>query len=462
MLGARLVDDRLGRRSAAGGVRAAGVRAATARVVGCVLLLAASRGEALTLLTADEVAVFRSGAAPTALVRVGRDRALRGLQDPVCPQRSSLRFALSRRGADFENHGEMMLPCAGWRHQGHRRRYVGDPGSGVEEIVFGANGLRIRAGGPGFEAVAGPVAYVEVWLTVGSERYLVRFHRFRQNDAAGIVTHRPSRLAAAGEAAFWDTLWHDAPREDEALSLLRRAVRRDPGDGRSQFLLGMLHLYRSGETTAGAPFDLRTIDDAGRAEIGAAQVSLDRAVALLPEDTRVPGFRAAATYANGFVHGDGAGVALGLSRLDDAIATNPVFNSFDLFAVVAPNVAGTDAFFQTRVLSLVDLVLIRNSACPFSIPEICGNEGMAPHNLEGTLVLLGDLYAKGGRLADAQQWYGLEQAVGPSSGYRFQALADDHAAHVTERVALAQDADPGNDLPIVGGGGAACVYCHNK
>ena len=31
---------------------------------------------------------------------------------------------------------------------------------------------------------------------------------------------------------------------------------------------------------------------------------------------------------------------------------------------------------------------------------------MAPHNTEGALLLFGDLYAKGGRLSDAERWYG--------------------------------------------------------
>src|SRR5262249_30977272 len=54
-----------------------------------------------------------AGATPSALVPVGPERALRNV-DPTCPTTSSLRFALSRRGADFEDHGEIALACAGW------------------------------------------------------------------------------------------------------------------------------------------------------------------------------------------------------------------------------------------------------------------------------------------------------------------------------------------------------------
>src|SRR2546430_8618624 len=46
--------------------------------------------------------LFRSRAS----VRVGADRALRPPPRPTCPAGSSVRFALSRRGDDFEDHGD--------------------------------------------------------------------------------------------------------------------------------------------------------------------------------------------------------------------------------------------------------------------------------------------------------------------------------------------------------------------
>ena len=114
------------------------------------------------------------------------------------------------------------------------------------------------------------------------------------------------------------------------------------------------------------------------------------------------------------------------------------------------------------MLGLVDFILIDNLDCPAVVPHTCSNDGMAPHNFEGTLLELGDLYAKGGRLADAQFWYGIAQGFGRHFAYRYQAIADERVAHAAERVALYRDADPGNDPPLLGGGGAGCVYCHNK
>jgi hypothetical protein len=428
--------------------------------VGC---LAPASADALTLFTVGKTGEFRSpaGGEPSALVRVGRDRALTALVDPTCPTTSSVRFALSRTGADFEDHVEISLPCASWRavRGGFRYRASEPAPGGVREIVYGGRRVLIRAGGSGFAPIAGPVAYVEAWLTIGSARHLVRFQNFRRNDGERVVTRRPSRVAGEGEAAFWDTVWADRPRSDEALKLLRRAVRRDPRDGRSQFLLGMLHLYRS--TLACAEFDFRALCDAAKAEGLAAQEPLDRAAELLARDTRIPGFRAATTYANGFVQNDPARLALGMQQIEAAVDANPLFNSFDAFAVVAPILPASDRYYQDRILPLVDFVFRDNPSCPFTLPEICNNVGMAPHNIEGTVLLLGDIYAKGGRLADAQLWYSFGRVIGAGSGYRYQAYLDDRVANAAARVALYQDGDPSNDPPLIGGGGS-CIYCHNK
>ena len=221
----------------------------------------------------------------------------------------------------------------------------------------------------------------------------------------------------------------------------------------------MLRLYRS--TRACAEFDFLDLCEAGKVEGAAAQAPLDRAVELLPNDSRVPGFRAATSYANGFEQHDDARLALGMQQIEAAITANPLFNSFDAFAVVAPILPATDPYYQDRILPLVDFVF-GSASCVATLPEICNNLGMAPHNLEGTTLLLGDIDAKGGRLAAAKTWYGIGRAIGRGTAYRYQSDLDDRVAHAADRVAAYQDADPANDPPLIGGGGGSCVYCHNK
>ena len=269
---------------------------------------------------------------------------------------------------------------------------------------------------------------------------------------------RAAELASAGEAAFFDTLYGIADRGGETVDLLSRAVTLNPHDGPSQFRLGMMHMYRFSQSIA----DYRNATAAEQAEIRAAHRALDAAVPLLADDRRIPGFRAAATYMVGFVTHDPSLVTLGLEQLRAAIALFPEFNNFDFIGVVAPTVTADDPLYA-EVLAYVGDPL--TAACsPFNQPELCGNLGKAPHNVEGALVLFGDLYAKAGDTAKARSYYRLAQAPFPTTGgpWRFQGLIQERIDTVNERVALYLDGDPSNDPPLLGYREEACAVCHYK
>jgi len=418
----------------------------------CAVLQTAAPAAALTLLTEGKTAVFTNRKTPKAVVRVGLDGI--ALRDPRCPAESNLVISLNRHPDVFETHATIALPCAQWEAYRGGYRFIGtDADGGVRSIVWGPKRLLVKAGGAAFAPVTGPVGYVQAWLTIDGERHLTRFHDFKKNEAGKVIARKPSRLSAAGEAAFFDTIWGDAPRDAEAGELLEKAVaKRD--DGRAEFLLGMLHLWRSAVADGDIPSRLALADF--------AQPHLDRAAELLPEDSRIPGFRAAVTYSRGLVHGDQALIDQGLEQIDAAIEANPLFNSFDLFAIapVLPQAPSSD-FYQNRLLGLVDYV-IDSPVCLNDWPEVCGNAGMAPHNLEGTLLLFADLYAKGGRLAEATQWYSIARSFAVQNGAYFVDELDERVATVGARVAAYGDDDPANDPPLMDGGIGFCPYCHAK
>ncbi|MEW6268956.1 MAG: hypothetical protein AB1689_06615 [Thermodesulfobacteriota bacterium] len=440
------------------------------RLSACLLLLVAARAEALTLLTEGKVGVFRYDAASgagSARIRVGADGSLRSLQDPtVCPSSASLRIAFYPTATNLVTGGPTVeLPCERWSPVpgGFVYRDASGSAGGVRRVRYTERGVEVLAEGAGYEPVVGPVGYVQLWLTVGDERYLVRLHSFDENEAASVVSRRPSREASAGEAAFWDTIWGDADRGEETLDLLRRAVANDRRDARSHFLIAMMHLYRYGRLVA----DPLAPGAQGRREVLAARHAFDRAVPLLWDgaagDTRVPGFAAAATYAKGVGFGDPATTERGIAELESAAELNTLFNAFDLFAV-APAVPASDPLYA-RVLHLLDVTFNEVAQQCGTQAEICFNDGMAPHNIEGTFVLFGDIYAKGGRTEQARTAYATALSVGESANWapQFVATARERLDGVEARVALYQDADRGNDPPFVGSGGASsCAYCHNR
>ncbi len=435
-----------------------------------VLAPLACDAASLVVLTRDKVAAFRT-AEQRGVVRVGRDRAFATLLDPTCPGTASVQLASYPQATNLVvSQPEVTLDCTRWRARNGGWVWESGAGAtgGVRRVIYRRDRLVVTFDGPGFAPVAGPVGYVELWFTVDGVRHLARFHNFRDNDAARVVTRRPSKAAADGEQAFWDVLHGDdrsETRQQDTLRDLERAAKHDRKDGRSRFLAAMMHLYRFGQTTA----SYVGVSDEARAEIEAASAGFDAAVPFLWNaatqrgDSRVPGFAAAAKFTLGYVRGDQTLVDQGLADLAAAVAINPIFNIFD-YIPIAQAVAATDPRFAL-VLAQVDGAFQAGLAsCVGTQPEICNNFGLAPRNIEGSLALFGDLYAKGGRLADAQRWYAIASGVaaGTPAPYRFQAILDDRAAHAAERVGLYQDADPGNDPVIIGAAEEACATCHNR
>jgi hypothetical protein len=438
----------------------------------------AAPGDALTLLSKGKVVTFRADKR-TAVLRVGRDRALTALIDPTCPAASSVQVgSYPQATTRLELQPLVQLDCTKWRAVDGGFQYTDKPGSrgGVQKIVYTSRKLLVRIAGDGYVHVPGPVGYVEMWLGIGAERFLARFHNFRRNDAAMLATRKPSAAAADGETAFWDVLWGDdasAARQQQTIDLLTRAVKQSPKDGRSRFLLGMIHLYRFGNLTS----DYTNASEAAKVEIHAAYDAFQAAVPLLWDgtagDSRVPGFAAAAKYTLGVVEGDASLRAEGLADLDAAVLVNPIFNLFDYIGVVPSTVLPTDPLYP-RVVEILDFALApENASCFTSQPEVCGNAGMAPHNVEGSFTLFGDLYAKGGILSDptpgslrgAQTLYTLAQTFANVFGWKpaFKALIADRAANVAARIALYQNADPADDPILIGNTpGEPCATCHHK
>jgi len=274
--------------------------------------------------------------------------------------------------------------------------------------------------------------------------------------ATPTATVDPAILAADGEAAFFDTLYGTRNREEEAIALLGAAIAGNPSDGRSHFLLGMMHLFRAGQAltdyTNPSAFVLE--------EVARAQVALDAAVPLSGADPRVPGFRGAATFLNAVVNDDDELRALGLQQLRDAIVLYPDFNNFSFLGAVAPAVPADDPLFL-EALELVRLAIA--SGCgPLNEPEICGNEGKAPHNVQGAFLMFGDMYAKAGNATQALVYYRFGLQLPGKDTWPFRAAMEERIATVQDRVARWSDEDPSNDPPFAGKGSEACAICHYK
>lgn len=435
-----------------------------------VAFVGTAHAENLVVLTHGKVLRLAGRSDPSrsrGLVRFGKDPALADAPDPSCPSTSTFELGLFTVAANAVERGEkVLLDCAKWKRTRAGWRYD-DPAAsgGVRTVTYGPSGLAVRLSGAAALPAAGPIGYAFAWFEVGAKRFHGRFHVFRKNTAAVVVSRMPSKLAADGESRFWGIMWGDdasEATEQATLDTLTRAARHSKKDARSRFLVAMLRLYRFGqlaESIAGA-------GPAARAEIAAAVVAFDEAEPLLWDrttrvgDSRVPGFAAAARYSLAVATGDEALRQQALTDLDYAIEINTFFNVFDLMTVTQAEPPSSPAFQQAFAAVSAYIANPDTLACAVTQPEVCIGSGLAPTALPGTFVVFGDLYAKAGDAATAKYWY--QFAVSTEGGWPFEGLGAERLATADARVAAYGDADPANDPPIVGVGKQACATCHNR
>jgi len=427
-------------------------------------LSSATDASAFDLLTLDKELVLRAGPGGFARVRVGADRALRSVPDPRCPAVTRVRIS-SYQSYRFTGEPEVVLPCDGWSKTatGFAYRDPAASAGGVRSIRFGSEGLQIDAGSAQHSPFVGPVGFVHVRFSIDDRRYFVRFHSFSRNDASAVVSPRASRPAAEGERAFWETMLGDRQDSDRALAALARATARNPRDGRSLLLTGMMRLYRFERVEA----DPRRVSDAGKREIESGAVAMQRALPLLWDgqhgDGRVPGFIGAVIYKKGVAFEEAATIEHGRRLMEEAAAADALFNGFIPFGF-GP-IAAPDSDDYATILHLLDDVFPTVAGDCGTQPEICFNDGLAPHNLEGSFLLFGDLYTKAGRVDQAVASYELAADLGATNGWKpeFLERARQLADAAPARAALYQDDDPDNDPPFTDFGGAGnCAYCHNR
>jgi hypothetical protein len=432
------------------------------------LLVVAGPALAFDVLTVGKVARFvrsTDSQRNSGRIVIGADRALRTLEPPTCPAASAVEVEVYLQSTLRDVVlAKLPLDCTKWRPFRDGYRYS-DPTGTVRAIRYSPSGLRIDLRGSGFTPIDGPVGYLQAQLSIGARTLRARFHNFARNDARIVLTRKPSAAAAAGEAGFWDALLGDASSEaDEqaTIATLQEAIRLQPQDGRSHFLLGMMHLYRFGQLVV----RVQETSPTARVELVAANAAFATAVPLLWDDatgtgdSRVPGFAAAAIYMQGAVDDDDALRAQGLAELERAIAVNAFFNVLDFIPVLQVLPPGDPGFPEAFAVVTAYLNDPETLACVATQPEICANAGFAPRNVQGSLTLFGDLFAKGGDLARAQGWYDLVMSFPDTQSWAFYPAIQQRAANAAQRVALYADADLSNDPPLIGAGAEACAVCH--
>jgi hypothetical protein len=285
-------------------------------------------------------------------------------------------------------------------------------------------------------------------------------------------------LAVTADSVFWRTLhagaYDQIPR---AMTLLKAAYLQNPRDPRTTAHVGFLHAWKGAERARLAEVP-PTITD----ELILARTFFDRAAALDSTDSRVQGFHAVFAMSDATVQRDSAAYAAALVRGREAIAAWPEFNWF----TVGYSLSGRDhtsplfregLAMQWQTVDACSRAPIDRANPTAAIVlraqateqdprrrRACWNSWIAPHNVEGFFLNMGDMLVKSGDWRTAVRVYALAQGMGSYPQWAFRDVLEARIAHAEENVtAFRRPEAAGADGPrIMLGSRFACVACHQQ
>lgn len=278
-----------------------------------------------------------------------------------------------------------------------------------------------------------------------------------QRPAGVALCYTPLAEEHPATVAFREALLQDnRTARASAIAGLDAAANASPQEEAFALMLGLAHLWRLADPLPEEAKDPSTFIVSG---LGAKN-SLERARALCPTDYRIPAWLGPVLVNAGRALNNQDTVAEGFKVLQEGIDHYPSFVLFSKLLVYADRPA-SDPDFQQALQAVVanadacgDINVTRDPACR--------NSGAAPHNEEGSVLFLGDVYTKAGRKADALRVF--EEARGRPgyASWGFQRQLADRIAALDARAAALGDADLANDPEVIWRAGAQCAVCHKR
>jgi hypothetical protein len=210
-----------------------------------------------------------------------------------------------------------------------------------------------------------------------------------------------------------------------------------------------------------------------------ARKYFEEAVALNPGDARYLGFLASATLAEGNIHHDERLTRRGYFMLLDAIRAWPEFNLFTAGYVMSGQPADSERFkqaleWQWQNLDVcvgdkvdrgtADYAKYMHLATTAGKKRVCWNSWIAPHNLEGFFLNMGDMLVKAGDWRTARKVYSNAKLPGTYSRWNFRQALEDRIRDAPDNVAAFRapvDASLGGKQIMVASS-FACMACHQQ
>ena len=285
-------------------------------------------------------------------------------------------------------------------------------------------------------------------------------------------------LAVTADTVFWRTLhagaYDQIPR---AMTLLKAAYLQNPRDPRTTAHVGFLHAWAAAERARLASVP-PTITD----ELILARTYFARAAALDPADARVQGFHAVFEMSDANVQRDSAAFAAGLARGRAAIAAWPEFNWFTVGYTLSGRDHASPLFREGLAMQWQTMDACSRAPVDRTNPtaavvlraeateqdprrrRACWNSWIAPHNVEGFFLNMGDMLVKSGDWRTGVRVYALARGMRSYPRWAFRGVLEARIAHAEGNVAAFRRPEAaGADGPrIMLGSRFACVACHQQ
>ncbi|MBI3358082.1 MAG: hypothetical protein HY037_00590 [Nitrospirae bacterium] len=288
------------------------------------------------------------------------------------------------------------------------------------------------------------------------------------------TTRRPA--AEQADALFWKTL-HGGQYDQipVALNALTAAYIVDPGDATTAAHIGWLHVWRIAERTRMVDIPATITDHAvmGRRYF-------EEAVRLNPKDARYLGFYGGILLAEGSIHQDEKLTRKGYFTLMDSIKAFPEFNYFTAGYVMSERPRDSKQFNEGLEYQWLNLDVCVGEKVNRHNPDyqkymhlktdkgqkrVCWNSWIAPHNLEGFFLNMGDMLVKAGDWQTAQKIYANARFSDEYNQWKFRDLLEERITQAETNVTAfnaPQDTAGRTAQPIMFQSAFSCMGCHQE
>ncbi|MFT3762633.1 MAG: hypothetical protein QM761_08490 [Pseudoxanthomonas sp.] len=289
--------------------------------------------------------------------------------------------------------------------------------------------------------------------------------------------HPRTPQALGTDQLFWKTLHSgDYAGIDQALIATTAAYLGDTRDPTTAAHLGFLHIWRISERARLQRMPPTIIDD-----MALSRRYFERAVQLDPTDARYRGFLASAMLAQANIDHDPELAARGAQEMRAAVEAWPAFNLFTSGYMLAGSPRDSEAFRQGLRQQWQNLEICSGGRIDPAKPDLsafletqearrrsgtmgrdaraCLNSEIAPHNMEGFFLNLGDMLVKSGEVDTAIAAY---RAAQRTPGYPTWPYRDVLDKRIEEAQANVTRFNAEGDRSMMFNSSFSCMACHQS